>query len=302
MEEDFVDYPLADSLDKMILMHRDAHFSGSFDFMLDYYRKGGKGVCPDFDIKRLEELAAYEKNLGQNLSAVMLSGAEAEKVSEAKESYKKLRDLYEKPPGKNKNPLLIADLILAEEENPERELAAIVAAKETIVPALIELLRAETFYDPLFPGYGLAPNLAAESLKRIGDKRAIISLFESIGGNEFFDEDISLEAIKAIGEPAKTFLLKVLHGRPLNEDNERAAIALVQFKEDPEVAITCFRMLQEPDVLKDIPLSTYLILACEGLENTPYQEEFKALLKNAKLPKMLQKDIEAIIHAWERTG
>ena len=74
------------------------------------------------------------------------------------------------------------------------------------MPALIDLLRNEDFYDPLFPGYGEAPVLAAKCLGLIGDKRAIISLFEAIGEGDFFNEDIILDALHVIGNPARDFL------------------------------------------------------------------------------------------------
>jgi len=291
-------FPLTDSQDNNILMHRDAHFGGSFDFMIDYYKKEGKGICPDFELERIVELANMEKQMNQNLAAVLLSGAEAETVAKSKTAYKALRDLYENK-NSDKNARLIADLILAEEEEPEQEIAAIVAEKGSIVRSLIQLVQSEDFHDPLFPGYGQAHLLATTCLGLIGDKRAIISLFESIGTGNFDDENIALAALQAIGEPAKQFLLKVLQGKPLNEDNERAAIALIGFKEDPEVSTACFKMLQEPLVLKDLPLATYLIAACEHLNKTPYGEDLAALAEDTKIPKMLQQDIKIIIKQWK---
>ena len=291
-------FPLSDSLDNLILMHRDAHFGGNFEFMLDYYRKEGRGVSPEFTISQIEDLATIEIQSQENLAAVLLTGAEAERVSRAKEAYKSLRSLYEIKKPENKYPLLIADLILTEEESPQEEIDAIVQEKANIVRALIDLLRSEDFYDPLFPGYGLSPALAAQCLGLIGDKRAIISLFESLGSEENYDEDIALKALKTIGTPAKDFLLKVLHGKPINEDNERAAIALIEFKSDPQVAIECFKMLQDPDAQKDLILSTYLVLACESLNQTAYKEAFIQMIANPLLPKALRLDMKTIIDEW----
>src|SRR5262249_53231399 len=149
---------------------------------------------------------------------------------------------------KDRIPLLIANLILAEEEEVEFAMEAVVAEKTAIVPSLISLLRNEEFHDPLFPGYGLAPILAAQCLGQIGDQRAIISLFETIGEFDFFDEEVSLKALSIIGEPAKQFLLRVLHSRPVTVDNEKAAIALLAFKDDPEVASRCLQLLKEIDL------------------------------------------------------
>jgi len=96
------DLPLTDSIDQSILMHRDAHFSGNFDIMLNYYKEPNKGVCLDFELDKIIALADLEREMGTNLSALVLSGSDAEKVSKAKTAYKKLRQLYENPT-KDKN-------------------------------------------------------------------------------------------------------------------------------------------------------------------------------------------------------
>ena len=294
------DQPLiGDAEDQAILMHRDTHFGGSFPVMLEYYERGGKGVVSDFEIDRIIELAQHEQHVGQNLAALLLSAREAEEVAKARSSYKKLRSLYSAKSARGELSLLIANLILSEEENPEKEIAAIVAQKGAIVPLLIDLLKSEELYNPLFPGYGQAPHLAARALGLIGDKRAIIALFESIGRGDFFDDDIAFQALKLIGEPAKQFLLTVLHGKPITEDNERAAIALLAFKEDPHVAETAFQLLKELDLKKELSLATYLILTCEGLQGTPSQKEFTQFGQSPSLPKELKNDFNAILHLWK---
>lgn len=295
--DDIEELPLAYSIDNAILMHRDVHFGGSFPIMLDYYSKEGRGINQEFDIERIKELYLTEQQSGKNLAALMLSGSEAEKIAKAREKYKQLRDLCEKHSTKNRIPILIANLILAEEEETEQAINEIVEQKSAAVPALIDILRSEDLHDALFPGYGLAPALATQCLGMIGDKRAIISLFELIGEGDFFNEDSLLDALYAIGTPAKEFLLKVLHGRPLNLDNERAAIALTHFTQDSEVASACFKMLQEPDVLKTPLLPTYLALACEGL-SAKEQRDFIKFSKNPVLPTSLQKDMQAISKTW----
>lgn len=292
------EFALTDSLDTQILMHRDAHFGGKFEFMLDYYDKGGKGINPEFDTDRIRALADTEKRMGTNLSAVMLTGADADKVGSARMAYKNLRDLYEAKKPKSVLPVLIADLILSEDEDPEKEIAAVVEQKSAIVPLLIDMLRSPDFSDPLFPGYGLAPALAVRCLGKIGDKRALISLFEAIGEGDFFNEDLVLDALKSIGEPAKEFLLKVLHGKPLNYDNERAAIALERFKEDETVSKTCLEMLQQPEVRKTIPLAAYLTIVCEGLTSAADRQTLLALADDPVTPKLLQNEIRAASKAW----
>jgi hypothetical protein len=297
--ESFEHFPLADAIDHEILMHRDAHFGGLFSVMLDYYAQEKKGVQPEFSMERIEKLDALEKQLKQNLAALFLTAPEMQKVADVREAYRVLKSIYELENAKTKHPRLIADLILAEDEEAEEEVKAIVEEKGAIVPALIDLLRNEQFHDSLFPGYGSAPSLAAKCLGLIGDKRAIISLFEAIGEGDFFADDLLLEALREIGRPAKEFLLRVVAGHPLNEDNEKAAIALLAFKEDEEVAETCFELFKQPDFQKDPCLSTYLILACEGLKNPEKQAEFKQMAHSAAISDEQRRDFQAVIHAWK---
>jgi hypothetical protein len=296
----FENFPLVDSIDHEILMHRDVHFGGKFPIMLDYYRQEGKGVQPEFDIVRIERLALLEEQLKQNLAALFLAAPEIQKVADAREAYKQLRAIYQVKKPKTPYPRLIADLILSEEEEPEAEISAIVAEKDKIVPTLIDILRSEELYDPLFPGYGQAPFLAIQCLGRIGDKRAIISLFEALGEGDFFADDQIVKALKAIGEPARDFLLHVLNGRPINEDNEKAAIALIAFKEDEGVANYCFDLLQKPDVQKDPCLPTYLVLACAGLKDPVRRQALKVMALDSHLPSLLREDIKVLMHDWEQ--
>lgn len=301
--DDFLeDFPIAYSIDNAILMHRDAHFGGDFDVMLDYYGKEGKGISKDFDIERIQELAHLQKSSGKDLAPLMLSGAEAEKVASARKAYQDLRELCENKNAKVSIPRLIAELILAESEETPQAVQAVVAEKTAIVPALIDLMRSEEFHDPLFPGYGEAPALAAKCLGMIGDKRAIISLFESIGEEDFFNEDIIFDALKAIGNPAKEFLLRVLHGRPITGDNDRAAVALLEFKDDSEVSSACLKMLQEIDLKKYTPLATYLVLACEGLSTAQERQTLLELAQKPSTPQSLRLDIDTLNHIWKGTG
>jgi len=299
MYEEIEGFDLKDEIVNGILMHRDVHFGGQFQFMIDYYQKNGKGALQEYTLEKIKEIESIERQLGENLAALLLSGSEAEQVNAAKEMYKKLRDVYESKDQTDRYAQLIVDLILTEEEEPEKEIQAIVSEKVAIVPALVQLLRSEEFYNPLFPGYGQAPLLAIRCLGQIGDKRAIMSLFEFIGRSEVLDEESSLRALRAIGTPAKEFLLKVLHGRPITEDNERAAIALIHFKDDSDVAKACLEMVKDPAVRKIVPLAVYLVLACEGLEEPHDREAFRALLDESTTPSILKTDIKSILKLWE---
>lgn len=294
-------FPISDALDAAILMHRDTHFGGKFEFMIEYYEHGGKGVQPEFEISRIKALNHLELRLAQNLAPFLLTGPDAEKIAEAKEAYKKLRNIYSSKKSSTKNyAKLMADLILSEEEEPEAEIAAIAAEKSAIIPFLIDLLRSEEFHDPLFPGYGLAPALAAKCLGRLGDKRSIVALFEAIGSDDFVFEDLALEALREIGEPAKEFLFRVLHAKPINFDNERAATALLQFKSDPDVVKRCFDLLKNLNLKEHSILAAYLVLACEGLTDPSLRKEFLDLAKNPNTPKMLQPDFDVIAKHWQQ--
>ncbi|PJD94609.1 MAG: hypothetical protein CK425_10885 [Parachlamydia sp.] len=290
---------LTDARDHAILMHRECHFGGHFPSMIEYYQNEGKGVVEDFSLLDIQRLATLEAQMQQNLAALLLTGPEMEMVARSKDAYKKLRSLYESESPTKTHPRLIADLIFSEIETEEEDVQAIVKEKQAIVPSLIDLLRSEDFHNPLFPGYGLAPALAARCLGLIGDKRAIISLFESIGESDFFNEELSLIALKSIGAPAKEFLLRILKGRPFTYDTERAAIGLIPFKNEQDVCTTCLEMLQEKEAISNIPLATYLILACEGLTDPAQREIFKNLQKHPSLPKQLAQDIHSVVKSWE---
>lgn len=288
-------FPMMDAVDKEIIMHREVHFGGQFSIMLDYYALEGKGMNPEFDLKRIAELAKMEAELKENLAPLLLTGSDAELIARAKQAYKDLRDLYDQKNPASKLPLLIADLILSEEEEAESEVDAIVKEKNVIIPLLLDLLRSSDFHDPLFPGYGHAPFLAAKCLGLIGDERAIFSLFESLGDGDFGDEKMVLRALTHMGEPARDFLLKVIASIPVGEDNERAALALIAFQGDEKVSETVLQLLERPDIFEHESFATYLILICEGLSKKEHKDRFAALLNRDDIPKGLRRDIETLI-------
>lgn len=286
---------LTDELDHAILMHRDAHFGGDFKIMLDYYLGGHIGADPEFEIDRIEYLAEVEKELGQNLAPAILTVPEMERIGKSRLAYRQLKALYESNDDRH---TLIADLILSEEELPEEEIDAIVAQGSTLVPDLIRILRADDFYDPLFPGYGYAPYLAILCLTALKAESAIIPLFEALNHETVFEEDVLLEAFRTLGKPAKEFLLKVLRGRPLAQDNLHAAFSLSAFFDDPEVAVACFLQLQDPEVQRNALLVGYLLANIDALKQTPYRNEFIALSKESSLPPKMQRAMEQIAKEW----
>lgn len=292
-------FSLADALDIDILMHRDAHFGGQFPIMIDYYLKEGKGTNPEFEIPRLEMLHKQEAESGENLAGILLTGADAERIGRAREAYRKLRDIVEARKGKPTHAQVLADMILSEDAELTEEMDAVVAAGPDIVPALIQLIQSDDYYDPLFPGYGLAPTYAAHCLGKLGDERAVTVLFENIGQGDFFNEDTLCQALHEIGAPAKKFLLKVMQSRPVTDDNECAALALSYFANDPEVAHACLTQLQDEGVKKTGLLATYLVLGCLGLKEAAERKAFTDLVHHKDFPAELRRDADAVIAQWK---
>lgn len=290
-------FALADAEDLEILMHRDAHFGGRFEVMLEYYREGGKGVSEELLPERIVELAQLQDSSGQDLAAYLLTGPEAERVARARATYKALSDIYDVEDTENSHPKLLADLILSEDEEAEEEIKAIVAEGSTIVPLLVQLLRADDFHDPLYPGYGQAPALAARCIGLIGDTSSIPVLFEAMGAGDFFAEEDVVHALKDIGPEAKKFLLKVLILRPLTHDNENAARALTHFVPDSEVAEHCLNQLDDPEIATHPNLVAYLVLCCEGLQKEADRQRFIALKQRPDLQN-LDKDMAVIAKSW----
>ncbi len=290
---------LTDEIDHLILMHRDAHFGGDFDVMLNYYESEDSiGVHPDFDPERIGYLAEVEKELGEDLAPLILTGVEAEKVGRARQAYAKLKEIYEIDIEPNSSPRLLADLILSEDEEPEKEIDAVVSKGTSILPELFAVLKADEFYDPLFPGYGYAPYLAIQCIGKIGDPSGIVPLFESLSKQTIFDELVAVDAMAEIGGSAKDFLLQILKSRPVTQDNSNAAFALTAFANDPQVAIVCLQQLSDPDV-QDKPLvRMYLINNCDALKTTPYREEFIQMAQNPHLPSQMRSEMQTLVEEW----
>lgn len=292
--------PLRSEEDIAILMHRDSHFAGRFSLMIDYYQNGGVGVVDLFAPERIKQLAHIEEELGADLAGAMLSGPEAEKVAESREMYRTLRAIYEVEQPQVNYPRLLADLILSEEEEPLAEIQAIVAAGPTIVPSLLELLETEQLHDPLFPGYGLTPKRVLACLAQIGDRRTILALFERIGHDEFFDEEQTLRALRAIGAPAKEFLLGLLRIKEPSRDTERAAIALLAFDRDEEVAKRCLELLGRINLQHHRQLASYLLLGCAGLTTEEERKQLASMTERCSFDRALLADLKLITKEWKQ--
>ncbi|MBY0530307.1 MAG: hypothetical protein K2P51_09025 [Rhabdochlamydiaceae bacterium] len=292
-------FPLEDPVDFEIIKHRDAHFGGSFSIMRDYYEKEGKGIQPEFELFRIDALEKLEQESQQNLFE-SLSEGEKEEVERAKQKYLSLRQIYENPQSAGTLVQAIADLILSEEDDPSQEIAAVVLFGEKAVGSLVSLIKNDDFYNPLFPGYGEAPALAARALGLIGDERAIIPLFHALGKQDFFTEEAILEALRVLGENAQEFLVNTLIRMPITKENEHAAIALAGFKEDVHIARACLHMLQQEQTLQKPTFAAYLVLCCPALKAPKEQEAFIALSQHPHLSRDLKYEMDIVISKWRK--
>lgn len=287
------DHPLLDEIDLEILMHKDAHFGGSFPVMIEYYEKDKVGTQGDFELKRIKELAAFDKD--GHLSAEMLPEIAKNEVIFAKELYKKFRDCYEE---KDDLPKKLADLILTEEYEPQNEILALSIFEKRAIKPLVEILQQDHFYNPINPGYGLAPIHAALSLKKIGNKEAIPHLFNALG-KSFTVDEIIIETLISFGHSAEEFLSDRLKGSPYTKDNYLAALALSSFPVKDETAELALNLLSKKGTYDHLSFASYLICICEGLENEGERKKFQELSQNKNLPKNLQDEMKVILSFWK---
>lgn len=284
-------FPLSDNYESQIIMHRNAHFGGQFSLMIDYYRSENVGAVLDCDLKSIQKLAKLEEKLHEDIAPLRLTLEEMEKVDKVLELYQGLKKLHSQSQNENSIPTLLTNLILTEEEIPEHEIEAL-SASEKALPYLLDILKTEEFYDPLYPGYGRTPMHVANCLGKIKSEKAIIPLFESMHFDNFNYEESAISALVQIGKKAFDFLLQVLQNQPFTLDNEKAAVCLINFKESQALAQTCLKLLQNFECLNYPNLVVHLILGCAGLKDKKDIELFSNL-KN-QLPAMYSSDFQYI--------
>lgn len=294
-------FPLLDGLDSLIIMHRDAHFSGDFKSMYEYYELEGKGCHPDITLQQIEKLQFIEKETRQNIALLLLQDTEIEKIAKVKEAYHQLAKLTDTEDSQ-KSPIakMIAELILSEEEMPQEEIDALVEMDEAAIPFLIDLIKSEDFYDPLFPGYGLAPHLAAYTLGKIGSKKGIIPLFESIGKDNFQFEESALNALKTIGPKAEEFLCQIISSTHITQDHEKAAIALSHFTDSTKVIRTLIDALKNTQILKRPEICTHIILALKDVQDPSLQQAILEIAKSKEYPEILEPDFTYISQQFKK--
>lgn len=294
-----MDLPLLDETDMEILMHRNTHFGGNFNEMIRYYEEDGIGINEEFELDRIRELQQVEHDLGEDLGEKVLPEHAKEKVHEAKEAYIKLRDIYDmdSPPPMGK---LIADLILSEDEPPENEMKALVDEKEKGVASLIKLIQSESYYDPLFPGYGRAPIYAAQTLGKIKDEKAVAPIFSALGQENFEAESALISALHEFGEPAKAFLVQRLTQLPLSLDNTRASIALASFLPDPIIEEEALKLLQVTEVQQNKPFFNYLLILLSETKEKSVVDVLKVLAEKNELSQDLKDECLNLIKSLKQ--
>ncbi|MCH9614659.1 MAG: hypothetical protein SP1CHLAM54_13770 [Chlamydiia bacterium] len=262
---------LIDELDLEILSHKEVHFGSNWDVMLGYYAEEGVGTQPDFDLERILRLKEMDPMIPELI---------IDDIEEAKGVYLELRE-------NNDHPLV--DLIFSEEEEPTEVIANITKQGDRVIPALTDLITSDLFYNPLFPGYGRAPLLAAKCLAKMGKQETIPYLFEALGRESVFTEMSFVEALKAFGDHAKAFLIKRLTQKPYTKDNENAAHALATFETDPIMAKLYLSLLEESP-----PFAPYLIYGCEALISETDRALFKELAEKSEY----KIDFDQVINSW----
>ena len=242
--DELADLPLFDEEDILILMHRDAHFSGSFSAMKEYYANPeARGVLEEIDPERIEFLESIQTRIKHDLAPLLITGPNAERVALAKKSYADLQEVTSNDPTSPEG--VLAQAILSEDDVEEilaHQSHPLCARPES----LLMLATSELFYDPLFPGYGTAPIMAIRLLGEMRYEPAIRGLFSLIGHSDFDTENAALSALKRIGAPARTFAYSRLASYPYTADHERAALVLIEFLPDAEIEALFRSIINDP--------------------------------------------------------
>lgn len=273
--------------DRLILMHRDAHFGASFSVMHDYYKKDKKGAVLPHAVKRIHQLEQLEKEMKRDLAPLLLTGSSAEKVACAKKMYEDLAN--QKDP---KNILTqIAQFILS--ENEVEEDAKNIIQHKGIGPYLIEILHSPFLVDPLFPGYGKAPISAAYALGILKEPAAIPALFLLLAADDFDLVTAAQSALVSIGEPAKKFLLHIVEGTPITKDHELAMQVLLSFEQTKELSYLFLKILKNLDIKKYQELACYLVIGLGKLDAKGVNE-FLEFEKTHQFPQTVQREIELL--------
>lgn len=287
--------PVLDQHDALAIVHRDTHFGGNFAIMLDYYKQAtGKGMHPEITLEQIQRLQQLEQLSQYNLNK-LLNPAEQALIKDAQDSYHQLKQLYSIDSRQLLPAQKIADLILSEEEEPVEIIQEITALKEEAVPALLGIIDSENFYHSAFPGYGAAPEMAVRCLCHIKSPNALPVLFSKIGKGDFFFEDVVIEALVAIGQEAKIFLIEKLSSLSASEESEKAAIALIHFPPDKDLAQMAIEKLQDPKFHQYPILLGHLALIACSVTDPVQLKQIEQIHKDSCLPELVRMDLAQLL-------
>lgn len=265
--------PVFDELDREIIKHKQVHFASSFPAMIAYYEKESKGAVLPVEIERLQELHGIEQATGHDLATLVLSDQDIVEIKQAKEAYHKIEAL-------EKDQEDLVDLIFSEEEDP-KELIEKLSQNATIRPLLLEMLQSDDFFNPLFPGYGFAPVLAAKVLAKAKEKKAIPLIFERIGQLTFDIENDLFATLANFEQEGIDFLLQILRHKGLSSEVKHAILALAYFEPNEELSIEALRKLQSLPLVNADVHSIVLIELCRALKDQKQRVEFSQLKQTA---------------------
>jgi len=265
--------PVFDEIDRQILKHKQVHFSSSFPAMIEYYKEEKKGAILPTTVERLYQLHQIEETTGHDLATLVLSDQDIAEIKEAMKAYHRLESLAKQ----EKN---LGDLIFTEEENPKKLIKNLSLEKKAF-PLLLEMIQSDDFFNPLFPGYGLAPVLAAKTLSLAKEKKAIPFLFERIGHLDFEVESHFLSALSEFGEDALQFLFQILKHKGSDVQVKHAILALSHFEPSPLIAKRALEKLQQLEL--DHPDLSFILLIefCRELKTKQERTQFSKLKEKA---------------------
>lgn len=241
-----MDLPLFEEEDEVLLAHKKAHFSDTYEVMKEYYKNPeAKGICEEIYPDRIAQLQKIEEQYKIPLSSYLLSSEKQSRI----DTFSRMRDAFEsiieEDPVSFEGKL--CEAILSEEyvedlvekwsedfiENPK---------------ILLEIAQSELLQDPLSPGYGQAPVLAILLLGKAKYEEAIPAFFSMIGKADFFVENAVLWALSQMGQAALAFAKKKLVSHPISLENEKAALVLLEFPKSEEISSLAKRLLDSANL------------------------------------------------------
>ena len=287
--------PLLDEGDIQVVIQCATHFGANFSIMRDYYQNPqAPGVHCEITLEQIEQLEKFAATAKRDLIS-LLSPSDRIQIEESQTAYAQLKQIYQINSEQIIPAQKLADLILSEEEEPLEEITAIVNLGEKAIEPLIGVLQDDRFYQSSFPGYGRAPELAARCLKKIKSPRSISVLFSRIGKGDFFFEDVVLETLAAIGEPAREFLERKLVSKPITAENENAAMSLVHFPPCEECIKKVIALLDDESFRCHTVLLAHLVLIAIATTDPEKIEKLHHLRSDASLPEIVRIDLSQLL-------